>query len=307
MSNWIPERPTYRRERLMVGYPLLGVFAILFLCSVLFDLLDLPANAYFLKLLPIAAILLPVVLFWTVRGAAYTRVMRLRAPRATHIPFLLSALLVLISGSLLLSMLFGGTETLGNSATAFEKASPNGPLDTILALLVLAILPAITEELLFRGIAVAEYERRGSARAVLMSALLFSLCHFDLRNLPVYFFSGVILALVLFATDSLFATIALHLCYNVFSLFGQQYLNAFYRITGGPELFVFCLLVILLLFLVIFFGTAARIYRLKDLGGRRDPRRNVPTNVQFYTTLDALKDPPILLCFAIAIAGFILL
>ena len=307
MPKWIPERPLYRRERLIVGFPLLAVFALLFLSYLAFDLWT-PPDSYFIKLIPmVAGLLTPILLFWIVRGGGYTRALRLRAPRASHIPFLISAFFILLSGSLLLSMLFGGTETLGNSATAFEAVSLTGPLDTISAILVLAVLPAILEELFFRGIVIAEYERRGGIRAVLMSALLFSLCHFDLRNLAVYLFSGVFLALVLLATDSLIATALLHICYNVFSLFGQSYLNAFYRITGGVELYVFCLLLLLLLFLIIFFGTGARIYRLKEQSGRRDPRRDVPWNVQFYTILDALKDPPILLCFAISIAGFIVL
>ncbi|MBQ8341090.1 MAG: CPBP family intramembrane metalloprotease [Clostridia bacterium] len=308
MANLIPERPLYRRERLIVGFPLLVAFALTLLARLLFDLLPLPALPELLKLLPmIAALLVPALIFWMLRGGRYTRYMRFHAPRVTHLPFLISSFFVLLSGSLLLSMLFGGTETLGNSTVAFEAVHCDGPLDTVLKVLVTAVVPALTEELFFRGIVVTEYERRGAIRAVLMSALTFSLCHFDLRNLPVYLFSGVLFALVLFATDSLIATMLLHLCYNLFSLFGQQYLNAFYSITGGVELFVFSLIVVLLLSLVIFCGLGSRIYHLREQGGRKDPRRSVPWNVQFYTILDALSDPPLLLCLVISVVGFIVL
>jgi membrane protease YdiL (CAAX protease family) len=307
MANLIPERPRYRRERLIVGYPLLAVFALLFLSHLLFDRFSLPAT-YWFKLLPIAVtLLLPTVIFWSIRGNGYTRALRLRAPRATQIPFLISAFFAMLAGCMLLSLPFDGTSTLGNSATAFEGLGMGGAFDTVMSVLILAIAPAVLEELFFRGIVITEYERRGAVRGALMSALLFALCHFDLRNLPVYLFSGLLLALVLYATDSLIATILLHVCYNVFSLFGQSYLNAFYRITGGTALFVFSLAVVLLLSLVIFFGTGARIYRLREQSGRRDPRRSVPYNVQFYTTLDALLDPPVLICLILSVVGFILL
>lgn len=307
MSKLIPPRPRYRRERLLVGFLLLAVFAILFLSRLLFARF-FPSPSFWLLLIPMGAgLLLPTVFFWASRGKLYTQLLRLRAPRASHVPFLLAAFFALLTGNLLLSMLFGGTDTLGNSAAAFEAFSYKSTPEMIGMILISAVLPAILEELLFRGIVVAEYERRGAIRAVLLSALAFSLCHFDLANLPAYLFSGVILVLVLFATDSLIATILLHVCYNVFSLFAQQYLNAFYRITGSTMIFVFSLLLILLLSLILFFGTAARIYRIKDNGGRRDPRRNVPWNVQFYTVMDALCDPPLLLCILLTVVSYFVL
>lgn len=308
MPKLIPERPLYRRERLIVGYAVLAVFVLLFLSHFLYDLLSIPSDAILPKLLPMAvALLAPTLIFWMVRGPGYTRVLRLRTPRATHIPFLIAAFFAILSGCLLLSILCGGTETLGNNSTSFESISFETPLDAILMTVALAILPALLEELFFRGILIAEYERRGSIRAVCMSALLFGLCHFDLRNLPVYLFSGIFFALVVFATDSLVAAAILHILYNTVSLFGQRYLNAFYEITGGVELFLFVLILMLLIALTVFFKTGARIYRLKEQSGRDDPRRDVPWNVQFYTILDALIDPPILICIVLTIVGFIVL
>ena len=306
MSKLIPERPVYRRERLRVGYAALAVFVLLFLFHLLSSLLSFP-GWILLKLLPMAvALLAPTLIFWMLRGRGYGSVLRFHAPRPLHIPFLLSAFFALLTGCLLLSVLCGGTETLGNNSTSFEDVAVNGVLDGVLKALVLAILPAALEEFFFRGVLCAEYERRGAIRAVLMSALLFSLCHFDLRNLPVYLFSGVLLALVLLATDSLPAAVLLHACYNTISLFGQRYLNAFYRITGGVELFLFALALILLVSLAVFFSIGARIYRRLEQGGNEDPRRDVPWNVQFYTILDALVDPPVLICFVLSIVGLII-
>lgn len=308
MSKLIPERPLYQKERLIVGYPTLAVFALLFLVRMLANHVLDETDSLLLKLLAILTVfVLPITVFLMLRGQGYGRVLRLRAPRVSHLPLLIFAFFALISGCILLSLLCGGIDSLGNSATTYEAAFAPDPLYGICMAVVLAILPAILEEFFFRGVVVAEYERRGGVRACLMSALLFSLCHFDLRNLPVYLFSGVLFVLVLLATDSLFATVLLHMCYNIVSLFGQRYLNAFYDITGSIELFLFLLILILLLSLLLFFRSAAKLYRLRAQGGQGDPRRAVPWNVQFYTILDALCDPPVVLCILISVAGFIFL
>ena len=307
MSKWIPERPLYRRERLLVGYPVLAVFLLLFLSRLLGDLL-LPNGAIWFSLLCIGAtFFIPSAVFLLLRGKGYVRALRIRAPRKAHLPFLIFAFFALLSGAMLLSALCGGTSSLGNSATAFESAATGSFWQVLCKALVLAVLPALLEEFFFRGIVALEYERRGAVRAVLMSALLFSLCHFDIRNLPVYFFSGVLLALVLFATDSLIATALLHTVYNLISLFGQRYLNALYGFTGSLELFIFLLMLLFLVSCFLLAHTGARIYRRREEAHINEPRRAVPWQVQLYTILDALADPPILLAIVLSIVGFIIL
>ena len=308
MPNLIPERPIYKRERLLIGFPVLALFALLFATRLLDRWIHLPFDILWIKLVAeLVVFLLPTVIFLMMRGAGYSRILRLRMPAPTHIPLMIAAFFALITGSILLSILCGGIGSLGNSATIYETAPAPNWFYGIAMSVVLAVLPAVLEEFFFRGLVVAEYERRGAIRAVLMSALFFSFCHFDWRNLPVYLFSGVLFALVLLATDSLFATIILHASYNLVSLLGQRYLNALYDITGSMEIFLFILIITLLLSGVILFRAAARIYRAREQSGLEEPRRDVPWNVQFYTILDALRDPPIILCAIVAVLGFFLL
>lgn len=307
MSKLIPERPAYRREQLLIGYPTLASFVLLFVFRLLGNREALSGRIWFSLLGLLAALLLPSLVFLFLRGRGYTRVLALRMPRKGHIGFLVCVFFALFSGAMLLSILFGGTSSLGNSSTAFESASANGPWATVLMWLVLAILPALLEELFFRGVMLAEYERRGAVRGVLMTALLFALCHFDIRNLPVYLFTGALLALTRFATDSLFATVILHALYNTVSLFGQRYLNALYDFTGNLELFIFLLILIFLVSTIFLCHTGMRLYRRREQEQEGEPRRAVPWEVQFYTIADALADPPILLCIALSIVGFIIL
>jgi membrane protease YdiL (CAAX protease family) len=257
VPKWLPERPLYRRERLLVGYPVLAVFLLLFLSRLLSKLLSLSGSLSFSLLCVVLSFLIPSAVFWLLRGSGYTGALRLRAPRAAQLPFLIFAFFMLLSGAMLLSILCKGTSSLGNSATAFEAAEAGGFWRVIGMGVVLAVLPALLEEFFFRGIVALEYERRGAIRAVLMSALLFALCHFDIHNLPVYLFSGALFTLVLFATDSLIATMLLHVVYNVVSLFGQRYLNALYDFTGSLELFIFLLVLLFLVSAIFFTHTGA--------------------------------------------------
>ena len=143
MSRLIPERPIYRRERLLVGYPTLAVFVLLFVSYLLFDLTALADRPY-LKLIPmVVALLAPALIFWMARGSRYTPALRLRAPRASHIPFLVSGFFVLLCGCMLLSILCGGTGSMGNSMTAFETTGFSSVANAILMTTVLAVVPAL--------------------------------------------------------------------------------------------------------------------------------------------------------------------
>lgn len=308
MPSWIPERPTYKKEHRTVGFMVLAAFLLLFSCRFFAPYLPIPDLPFLLPPLFLgASLLLPALVYILFRGSGYTKALRLQLPRGAHTPLLIAAFFALFSGTLLLSILCGGTETLGNCVAAFDTTRPQTVWEMLLFLLTTAVLPAVLEELFFRGVVAVEYERRGAVRAILMSTLLFALLRFDLSNLLAYLFAGALLALVLYVTNSLFATVILHVLYALAATLTQHYLNALYYFTGTVQLFLFIFILILLVSLILFCRASARIYRRRDEQGIGDPRRAVPYNVQFYTVLDAISDPAIILCVGIAIAGFIVL
>lgn len=308
MGKLLPPRPRYARERALYAFLMLFCFAAMFTVRLLAKLLpSIFTTPLLIFGLQLVVFLIPSLIFMRVRGKGYARAIRLRRPFAAHLPLLLAAFFTLLSGALLLSILFGGTDTVGNSAASFEKAAPLTLWQGLFAVPAVALLPALCEELLFRGILCAELDRRGTWRALLVGSLLFSLIHFDLANLPVYFFAGVLLTLLLYATDSLIAAMLVHALYNLVSLFAQRYLNALYGFTGNVELFLFLVILIFLVSLLLFCLFCAREYRSRAERALPSPRRDVPRDVQLYTTLDALSEVPILICFALSVVGFILL
>lgn len=307
MAIRIPERPRYKKERRTVGFLALAVFALLLLCRFFSTRLPFSFAWWLLPLLSASVALLPLLIYLVYRGKGYMRHFRLQPPRSSHTLLLIAAFFALFCGSFLLSVLCNGTDTLGNTIFALGQEAPKTVWEFLLSTLTCAIIPALLEELLFRGVMAVEYERRGAVRAVLMSSLLFALLHFDLSNFPAHLFVGVLLMLVLYATNSLVATAILHVLYNVLYFFLWRYLSALYYFTGNVSLLLFVLVSVLLVSLILLCRACSRIYRTRDEQAVGTPRRAVPYNVQLYTTLDALADPAVILAFLVAIAGFVVL
>lgn len=82
-----------------------------------------------------------------------------------------------------------------------------------------AVLPAVVEELTFRGVIYGGYRKNGSkCMAVLLSALIFGLVHMNLNQALYAFVIGLQLALLLEATGSVWTTMLFHFVYNAQSI-----------------------------------------------------------------------------------------
>ncbi len=82
------------------------------------------------------------------------------------------------------------------------------------ALFITALVPAITEELVFRGVILTGYKKSPILIGVLMSSLYFGLIHFTVTQLFYTIAVGVIFALVVKVTKSIYATILMHFILN---------------------------------------------------------------------------------------------
>lgn len=216
-------------------------------------------------MLPIIVFILPSAVLIRTRDKHYLgRLMLAPGKPDTLLLSLLSAL-VLISGGLLLSILTSGIRRLPGVFTlydTFEATLTGSAENTLFLLIAYALLPAIGEELLFRGILREAYEKHGGFVAILFPAILFSMIHLRPSGIPVYLFSGLILGFTAYLCRSVTAAVIAHFLYNVFGLFGQPYISSFYYVAGSRVLFVFLLVFVLLLSLALFFGEVSRLCRL---------------------------------------------
>ena len=219
---------------------------------------------YSVVILQLMIFMLPGAIWCKWSGENYVKGLRLRLPRLSSLVLILSAAILMISGGLLLSTVFGGLDSLSSNFSLYDTfiSKTDGSIPSSMYLFVAyARLPAICEEFVFRGILCYEYENGGVMRAVLFSSVFFALLHFNPVNILTYLFSGMVLALVLYASRSLVGAMLAHFLYNVFGLFGQRYMSTLWRITGSSAFFLFLVAFCFLLSGAVFCREASRLYK----------------------------------------------
>ena len=268
LSRFTPKQQEFLRGNMAVSNSAtvlaLIIYALLLL-SRLIDAAFLSRESQYLSIILLQLMIFPIPAYLYVRlkPAGYVKALRFGKIRLSHLFLLLSASFMLIAGCTLLGMLCG-MMTAQPSFTLYDTfASVNdGTVGaTIRLILAYGLLPAFCEELVFRGILCAEHERHGILYAATVSALFFAFLHFDLTALPVYLFSGLLLALVMYVTRSSVAAMIVHLCYNLFGIFVQAGLSGYCKSTGSIGLLVVLLIALLLLSSAFFCGEVARILR----------------------------------------------
>lgn len=295
------EPPQNRTTRSRNTAPLLvlATYLLLILSRLIDGALTRRGGEYIaVVLLQLFIFMLPAILYLQLRGEDFTKRIRIRAIRPQHLWFCFCMLAVMILSSLLISILTGGIASLGGNFTlynTFLARSDGSVWETVYIILAYAAVPALCEELVYRSILCAEYEDRGTGVSVAVSALFFSMLHFSFPLLPNYLILGILLAFVMYATRSALAPILLHFLYNVFCLFGQPYLSAFYINAGSSEIFLFCLIVLLLLFSAFAAGEARKIYHLYARANlSSDYTSSVPLSEYPKRIWTALKTPAVI-------------
>ncbi|MGC4101367.1 lysostaphin resistance A-like protein [Ferruginibacter sp.] len=92
----------------------------------------------------------------------------------------------------------------------------------LLTLFIVAILPGFAEELFFRGAVQNLFTRwfKNPAAAILLSAFIFSLFHFEYSDFIGRFFLGIVLGWVFYLTGNLWLNICMHAAFNGLSVTG---------------------------------------------------------------------------------------
>ena len=114
------------------------------------------------------------------------------------------------------------TQLWGNSLSAPERqiAAADSAGEWCLQLLALAVLPAVLEEALFRGVVLQTLLDSGSRfGAWLLTTLFFSLLHGNLAALPAHLLFGGALTLAEMRTGNLLVPMVMHAVYNASALF----------------------------------------------------------------------------------------
>ena len=209
--------------------------------------------------------LLPIAFYCRVTEFDAISGLKFRSVPVKRIPFLLNMALIFFVGSMIFryaglfffeSAVFVETP----DAICFNAKSGN----SFLHLLGTMILPAILEEVAFRGILLEEYRSYGGAWAVATTSLMFAMFHLSAGNFVYYLFMGVVLGVVTFASDSIVPSILLHVGIN----FSHEYLRPsvveYLRQAGKSLILPYLLMALFLILFIFMFSGLESIYRSKS-------------------------------------------
>lgn len=157
----------------------------------------------------------------------------------------------------------------------------------ILNLFLMAVLPAIFEEILFRGIIFNGLKQYGSKIAVVGSAGLFMLMHGGIEQTIYPFLVGLILALVMLKTSNILYPIIIHFCnnaivivYNFIVTMQNAELTPYrFEVLAIVLAFVFAIVAAVAIWLIIRYlikaGNTNNI-KLEDFGAENQQPQNTP-------------------------------
>ncbi len=169
----------------------------------------------------VGMILAPALIMSTILTRSTRKALRLNNPGGLN---LISAILLAISlhpTYAAFASLVGAEYKLGEQTISllmqFDSIIAGAPIWSVL--LVLALVPAICEELVFRGFVFAGLERNGGhIRAILLSSLFFGLSHGVLQQTITASTIGVLLGWIAYRTRGVGSTIAFHCVHNSISM-----------------------------------------------------------------------------------------
>lgn len=119
----------------------------------------------------------------------------------------------------LTSIFIGTTSNLGFDFS-YASSSPvsNSVPEIIASVLAVAFVPAVAEEIMFRGAIMSTLRKYGDGTAILVSAIIFGLFHTNMVQIPFAFIVGVILGWAVVYSGSMLPAILIHFTNNLFSV-----------------------------------------------------------------------------------------
>lgn len=193
-------------------------------------------------------LLVPVVLFVKKQKYNFTDAFNLKKFNPINIPAVL-ALTVLMQYPI--SLVSQITSDIFGDQLSFLFDDVVSSSSLLMLVLLIAVAPAICEELIFRGILFNEYKKSTSIKTlVLMNGLLFGLFHMNIQQFSYAFIFGVLSAIVVYLTDSIYPSILMHFLNNFISVIEMKYPGSYfsvlnYIVPSGNDVFTYGVLIIL--------------------------------------------------------------
>ena len=203
-------------DRSHIGANKLLLYTILFMIAASAFGISSVTNDFVISLLISQFIVLfPAILFLLMPGPVLSD--RIGLGKVGVVPFVAAVfagfgMIPLLSFVNSISMVFVKNMTDARIIEAAEKY----PMPVLL--LVAAIIPAVVEEVIFRGIYFTAYSKKGVIKAAILSAILFALMHGNLNQCAYAVVAGFLFAMINYAGGSLIYSVIMHMIINSFTV-----------------------------------------------------------------------------------------
>ena len=124
------------------------------------------------------------------------------------------ALAVSVVGSISIEMFYRIFEGIGIHFYSAEIEMPGEIVAKIIFVLNITLIPAVFEELAFRGVVMQSLRRFGDGFALIVSSALFALVHVMPLQMPNAFLMGLVIGYFVMFTGSIYTGIIIHLVHN---------------------------------------------------------------------------------------------
>ena len=209
---------------LFISYILLSILA-----GAVIGVMDINMPLWGSYLLSQAIVLLPALIYVAIHKINIIACMPYRRLRISD------GLLSLLFGyALVPTMLF-----VSNLTSLFSTNYVQDSVQELIAypfvvqLLIIAVLPAGVEEFVFRGLIYHSYRKNGILGAAVLSGLVFGLMHLNINQLSYALLMGIVFALLVEVTGSMYSSMLAHFAANSYSIIMMQLVS---MTSGGSEL-----------------------------------------------------------------------
>lgn len=142
-----------------------------------------------------------------------------KVEKSTLISIIIIGFSACMLSNFMTSLYLGSTSNLGFDFDYSSNAPlSNSIIEIVMSALATAFVPAIAEEILFRGAIMSTLRKYGDATAILVSAVIFGLFHTNLVQIPFAFVVGLILGWAVVYSGSMLPAILIHFTNNLFSV-----------------------------------------------------------------------------------------
>ena len=141
-----------------------------------------------------------------------------RVQPSVLIPAVMVGLGLMVLANLVASILMNILSAFGLPRPTSIDTMDTTVLSLVLNLVSTAVLPALVEEMVFRGYILGGLRPQGDGLAIVFSAVFFGLLHGNLLQIPFAFILGLIFGYLTVQTGSIWPAVLLHFLNNAFSV-----------------------------------------------------------------------------------------